>query len=105
MRDEFDIDGFRLDTALYIPHDFLSSFQSSAGVYIVGEVVMYNFTLHAEYQEYLRGLLNFPVTEHLGEAFTEGLDILGGLVSSSVDAGYKDRGLLGNFVDNHDGER
>eukprot|EP00520_Triparma_pacifica_P010207 CAMPEP_0118655020 /NCGR_PEP_ID=MMETSP0785-20121206/12700_1 /TAXON_ID=91992 /ORGANISM="Bolidomonas pacifica, Strain CCMP 1866" /LENGTH=433 /DNA_ID=CAMNT_0006547719 /DNA_START=63 /DNA_END=1360 /DNA_ORIENTATION=+ len=105
LRDAFKVDGFRLDTALYIPRDFLSAFQDAADVYIIGEVVMRNFTLHASYQEYLTGVLNFPITEQLCDAFKGSLKDLNSLITSSRNAGYKDRNLLGNFVDNHDGER
>ncbi|GMI09603.1 hypothetical protein TrRE_jg1344 [Triparma retinervis] len=105
MQETFDVDGFRLDTALYIPRDFLDSFQDSAGVYIVGEVVTYNFTLHASYQQHLTGVLNFPMTERLGEVFNGSMLDFGDLYSESRKAAYSDRSLLGNFVDNHDGER
>ncbi|GMI22513.1 hypothetical protein TrCOL_g13490 [Triparma columacea] len=105
MKESFSVDGFRLDTALYVPLDFLDEFQEAAGVYIVGEVVTYNFTLHSEYQQHLSGVLNFPVTEKLGSVFNGNMSDLQALVSESRGAGYVDRNLLGIFVDNHDGDR
>ena len=58
------------DTVTYIPTDFLKEFQKEAGVYIVGEVVTYNFTKHSAYQQDITGLLNFPVAEHLKYIFS-----------------------------------
>ena len=43
---------------------------ASAGVYIVGEVVTYNVTVHRGYNPPLSGLLNFPVSTHLRTIFS-----------------------------------
>lgn len=107
MAVHYGIDGFRLDTALYMPKDFLKAFQEAAGVYMIGEVVTYNFTLHQSFSSSLTGLLNFPITEHIKAAFnTSGsLSSYSELLATQASEGYPDLHLLGNFVDNHDNDR
>ena len=108
MREKYDLDGFRLDTALYIPTAFLSELQEAAEVLITGEVVMLNVSLHATYQNYLDGLLNFPVTELIKPAFnsTSGSLIpLASALTLQSASGYSNVHTLFNFVDNHDSPR
>lgn len=107
MTQKYDIDGFRLDTALYIPKGFLEKFQEAAGVYMIGEVVTYNISMHRSFTPPLTGLLNFPVTTQLNRIFSHSGSLvdLQQLLMQQNDAGYPDLNLLGNFVDNHDGER
>ena len=52
---KYELDGLRLDTATYIPRWFLQQFQAAANVYIVGEVVTTNGTLHRSYSPPLSG--------------------------------------------------
>ena len=108
MKKKYNLDGFRLDTALYIPTDFLAEMQESAEVLITGEVVVLNVSLHACYQSYLDGLLNFPVTENIkptfnssGGSFTPFASVL----SEQLAANYVNPHTLFNFVDNHDSPR
>eukprot|EP00931_Biecheleriopsis_adriatica_P087749 TRINITY_DN62175_c0_g1_i1.p1 TRINITY_DN62175_c0_g1~~TRINITY_DN62175_c0_g1_i1.p1 ORF type:complete len:530 (-),score=93.28 TRINITY_DN62175_c0_g1_i1:200-1789(-) len=105
--EKYEVDGFRLDTALYIPKWFLEKFQEAAGRYMVGEVVTYNFTVHRSFADALTGILNFPVTEHTKRIFSENgsMSDLQGLLATSATMGYPDPHLLGNFIDNHDNER
>jgi alpha-amylase len=107
MRKKYGIDGFRLDTALYLPKLFLSKFQQAAGVYMIGEVVTYNMSVHSSFMPPLTGLLNFPVTEQLKHIFGSNGSFmdLSNLLEQQMQAGYPDLNLLGNFLDNHDGER
>eukprot|EP00746_Dinoflagellata_sp_MGD_P033382 gnl/MRDRNA2_/MRDRNA2_179629_c0_seq1.p1 gnl/MRDRNA2_/MRDRNA2_179629_c0~~gnl/MRDRNA2_/MRDRNA2_179629_c0_seq1.p1 ORF type:complete len:520 (+),score=67.67 gnl/MRDRNA2_/MRDRNA2_179629_c0_seq1:126-1562(+) len=107
MAKKYDIDGFRLDTALYIPKWFLSKFNEAAGTYMVGEVVTENMTLHSSYSSSLSGLLNFPVTQHLNYIFSNNGSMadLWTLLSQQQTAGYPSNYLLGNFIDNHDSDR
>lgn len=108
----FRVDGVRLDTAAYIPLSFLKEFQDEAGVLILGEVVSYNLTYHAQFQHSLKGVLNFrpslswtqfneqtnDVWSPLYGNFTEWYEVL----EDQRNAGYTDLFALGNFIDNHD---
>lgn len=71
----YALDAIRLDTASFVPTDFLAALQSRVGVQILGEVTTTNQTFHASYQvqrdpgpssaqagkPVLDGLLNFPL--------------------------------------------
>lgn len=107
MVNKYDMDGFRLDTALYIPKWFLDEFQKAADVYMIGEVVTKNMSVHHSFTPHLTGLLNFPVTIHLGDVFRPNGSMveLQRVLSEQNSMGYPDLHLLGNFVDNHDGDR
>ena len=41
---EYDVDAFRLDTAIYMPKDFLKELQEAAGVEILGETTVNNIS-------------------------------------------------------------
>eukprot|EP00928_Gymnodinium_smaydae_P024230 TRINITY_DN19671_c0_g1_i1.p1 TRINITY_DN19671_c0_g1~~TRINITY_DN19671_c0_g1_i1.p1 ORF type:complete len:526 (+),score=76.41 TRINITY_DN19671_c0_g1_i1:58-1635(+) len=107
MVTHYRLDGIRLDTALYMPKSFLEDFQKAAGVYMIGEVVTYNISMHQSFAPALSGLLNFPITEKLKHIFSSNGSLvdLHDLLQQQNVAGYPDLNLLGNFVDNHDGER
>ena len=116
MVSHYSLDGLRLDTALYMPRDFLREFQHEAGVLILGEVVMYNFSLHRSYiggksvggKGPLSSLLNFPLTEHLKFIFSQdgNMMALRALIEKQDAEAYPLGGsLLGNFIDNHDSPR
>jgi len=109
LRAEFNVDGFRLDTALYIPKPFLAEFQKAADVLIIGEVVTYNLTLSGSFQDgVLTGLLNFPITEQVKTTFsTRGSFVAFSslLATQNTAALYSDVHMLSNFIDNHDGDR
>ncbi|CAE7638868.1 Dnah5 [Symbiodinium pilosum] len=121
---EYDVDAFRLDTAIYMPKHFLKDLQEAAGVDILAETTVNNISYHAEFQEVLTGLLNFPAfyqvhasfcqyhlggdlgSYHLQGAFTPELPDLRKLAAilryQSTPGLYKNPDMLGNFADNHD---
>lgn len=109
----YEVDGIRLDTALYVPQDFLRKFQRRAGVLVLGELVMYNMSLHRSFVAPagpLSSLLNFPITEHLKYAFSSAteanLSKVAELLREQASLAYpREAALLGNFVDNHDSPR
>jgi len=107
MQEKYGIDGFRLDTVTYLPKPFLQEFQAAAGVYIIGEVVTSNFTMHSSYSGDITGLLNFPLTQHLKYLFSPkgSLQDLEGLLHQQRASHYPNLHLLGNFIDNHDNDR
>lgn len=122
---EFNVDAFRLDTAIYMEKEFLTELQRAAGVDIFGETTVNNLSYHAGFQnEILTGLLNFPLfytlpgsfcqyhlgghagDYHLQGAFTPALpdmQNLGEVMKEQQKEGlYEDLDLLANFADNHD---
>lgn len=107
MVKHYGVDGLRLDTALYMPKWFLESFQQAAGVYMIGEVVTYNISMHRSFTPPLSGLLNFPIATQLNRIFSSNgsLSELQYLLEQQNAAAYPDMNLLGNFIDNHDGDR
>lgn len=116
MQKDYDIDGFRLDTAGYIPQSFLSRFQQAAGVYMIGEVVTYNISYHQSYQHHLLGMLNFPIALQWtpfpeNEMSNDVWNSVGSfnkfneLMDLQLKSNYTDFDLLGNFIDNHDTTR
>jgi len=107
MAKKYSIDGFRLDTALYLPKWFLREFQEASGTFMIGEVITHNFTVHRSFTPALTGILNFPVTEHLSSVFGKNGSMvdLQRLLQKQHSMDYPFEGLLGNFVDNHDRER
>jgi len=100
---EYHIDGIRLDTAPYLPRKFLSEFAETAGVFTIGEVFVGNFSYIAPYQEYLPGILNYPLNDALRDVFQKQNSM------KQIQEYYqlanhlwKDQTLLGVFIDNHD---
>lgn len=58
--ENYTIDGLRVDSAMEVDTGFWESFQSHAGVYVVGEVFNGNPATACSYQQYLDGFLNYP---------------------------------------------
>ena len=76
MVQNYSIDAIRLDTAPYVPRDFLRRFQDAAGVEIFGEITTSNYTYLASYmkdlpsqQRILAGVFNFKLIFGLQGAF------------------------------------
>lgn len=108
MVSRYKLDGLRLDTVLYMPKAFLAEFQQAAGVLILGEVSMSNWTLHRSFVPSVSSLLNFPLTGSLASLFSTGGDLRGlrTLLQTQATLDYPLGGaLLGTFVDNHDSPR
>jgi len=121
MVQSYKIDAVRLDTAPYVPKDFLVELQAAVPAEIIGEVTTTNMTFHASYQKasasdaslglvpgskVLEGVLNFPLSwafppEFCGPSFN--LTKLGNVMRLQMTSGlYSQLDLLGNFPDNHD---
>jgi len=65
----YSIDALRLDTAPYVPREFLREFRKSAGVEIFGEVTTSNYSFLAGYQRVLGGVINFKLGHAIRESF------------------------------------
>ena len=134
MVSTYDVDALRLDTAPYMPMDFLAELQAAAGVEVIGEVTTSNLSYHVAFTRPpesggggLDGVLNFPMYYEIGQAFCGAPSAQGALfeagsddeavapppsflrlarvLSEQLTAGYTALDLLGSFVDNHDTDR
>lgn len=123
MKDTYQIDGFRLDTAPYVRKDFLSDFQEAVGIPILGEVTASNKTFFESFaprttgneKPVLKGLLNFYLQNVATPgfcgppAFFPGADLNLSRLAENTNlqqhGDLNDLLLLGNFVDNHDMSR
>ncbi|XP_001629956.2 acid alpha-amylase [Nematostella vectensis] len=109
---EYDFDGCRVDTVIQVPKPFWTKFQSAGGVFMLGEANngpppcgTINFT--APFQGPLDSVLDFPMFWTLRYIFqekTQNFTSLSKALKESSKA-FKDRSILGGFVDNHDHER
>ncbi|GES66595.1 alpha-amylase [Aspergillus terreus] len=103
----YSIDGLRVDTVKHVEKDFWPGYNSAAGVYCVGEVFSGDPAYTCPYQNYMDGVLNYPIYYQLLYAFESSSGSISDLYNmiSSVASSCKDPTLLGNFIENHDNPR
>ncbi|KAH8690677.1 glycoside hydrolase superfamily [Talaromyces proteolyticus] len=103
----YSIDGLRIDTVKHVQQSFWPGYNSAAGVYCVGEVFDGDPTYTCPYQNYLDGVLNYPVYYQLLYAFESSSGSISNLYDmiNSVASDCADPTLLGNFIENHDNPR
>ncbi|MCJ1356998.1 MAG: hypothetical protein MMC33_006994 [Icmadophila ericetorum] len=103
----YSIDGIRVDAAEHVQQSFWSTFCAAAGVYCVGEVDDGDPSYTCPYQNYLDGVLNYPLFYPLTAAFESISGNIGALVSmvNTVKSECKDSTLLGTFLENWDNPR
>ena len=106
IRDEYSIDGFRLDTACEVEKSFWDELSARAGTYIVGEVFSGNVGYVADYQNHLPGLLNYPMYFTLKSVFKDSNSMyeIKNRIQNDLSQ-FRDIDALGMFVDNHDNAR
>ena len=121
---KYNIDGLRIDTIPEVPKWFWTQFQKAAGVYSVGEVFDGRLGYVSDYQNYVDGLLNYPLRYAINDVWKNGNTVFQpktkiSQISSSSNHGFyrlrqqmddnrkafKDVDALGVFVDNHDNAR
>ena len=105
---DYGIDGIRIDTVKHIRKDFWPDFNAAAGVYSVGEVANGDAGYTCPYQDYLDGVLNYPLYYSLTKTF--GTRDAGSMKDLSNQIEYikslcKDTTLLAPFLENHDQPR
>ncbi|KAL9114544.1 MAG: hypothetical protein Q9227_001625 [Pyrenula ochraceoflavens] len=103
---KYNIDGIRLDTAKYMPKEYLQQFQDAVGVFVMGEVADGNYDYVADYQKYLDSTLNYALFYNLQQSIPQNktLDNVGyGMYY--INKTNVDPTILGNFLDNHDQAR
>nr|Q08806.1 RecName: Full=Alpha-amylase 2; AltName: Full=1,4-alpha-D-glucan glucanohydrolase 2; Flags: Precursor [Schwanniomyces occidentalis]CAA51912.1 alpha-amylase [Schwanniomyces occidentalis]prf//2113214A alpha-amylase [Schwanniomyces occidentalis] len=103
----YSIDGLRIDSAKHVDESFYPSFQSAAGVYLLGEVYDGDPAYTCPYQNYMSGVTNYPLYYPMLRFFqgtSNSVDELNAMISS-LESDCKDITLLGNFIENHDQPR
>lgn len=108
LKAKYGFDGLRIDTVPEVHPDFWSEFSAAAGVYCVGEVLNGDVNYVAPYQQYMDGVLSYPLYFTLIDVFARrhSMRALEGLVGPSGSyAAFENTHLLGSFVDNHDQPR
>ncbi|KAJ5901399.1 hypothetical protein N7504_007393 [Penicillium tannophilum] len=103
----YSIDGLRIDTVKHVQESFWPDYNDAAGVYCVGEVFDGDPAYTCPYQDYLDGVLNYPVYYQLLYAFEDSSGSISDLYNmiNSVASDCADPTLLGNFIENHDNPR
>ncbi|CAD6586638.1 MAG: hypothetical protein ASARMPRED_002783 [Alectoria sarmentosa] len=103
----YGIDGIRLDACLEQDQQFFTPFETAADVYIICEVYDYPVQKVCDYQNYVSGLLNFPIWYLVIDAFESNSGSMSNLYDgiTQMQGNCTDVSLLGNFVENHDVDR
>jgi alpha-amylase len=105
----YGFDGLRVDTVPEVTPSFWKDWNSAAGMYCVGEVFNGDISYVSNYQNYLDGVLSYPLYYTMTNTFAyqQSMHQLEGLLgpSGSYAAKFKNVNLLGTFIDNHDNSR
>ncbi|KAK2788739.1 hypothetical protein FQN52_006495 [Onygenales sp. PD_12] len=103
----YSVDGLRIDTAKHVEKEFFPPFNKAAGVYCVGEVLDGDPAYTCPYQNYMDGVLNYPIYYPLLAAFQSTSGDINALVQelNTVSTACPDPFLLGIFSENHDTPR
>lgn len=116
------VDGLRIDTVKHVQQSFWPGYNKAAGVYCIGEVFDGDPAYTCPYQNYLDGVLNYPMYVYananstfadfyryypLLNAFESSSGSISNLYNmiNSVASDCADPTLLGNFIENHDNPR
>lgn len=106
---ETGIDGYRLDTFRHVPKDFWITFSKEIkkvypGFYLIGEVFSGDPSYVGGYQDSgADGFLDFPTYYAANDVFKgdKPASYLGEMINNEGSI-YKNRNLMGTFIDNHD---
>ncbi|KAJ6089276.1 hypothetical protein N7467_004492 [Penicillium canescens] len=103
----YSIDGLRIDTVKHVQKSFWPGYNDAAGVYCVGEIFNGDPAYTCDYQNYMDGVLNYPIYYQLLYAFQSSSGSISDLYNmiNSVKSDCADSTLLGNFIENHDNPR
>ncbi|MCJ1313256.1 hypothetical protein MMC25_006933 [Agyrium rufum] len=101
------VDGLRIDTVRNVRQTFWTGFNEAAGVYCVGEIFDGDPSFTCPYQNYLDGVLNYPLWYPLTRAFQSTSGSISDLVNevNTIKSTCKDSTLLGTFLENQDNPR
>ena len=103
----FGVDGIRIDTVKHVKKSFWPGFESAAGVFTLGEVLDGDISYTCAYQDYLDGVLNYPLYYPMIRAFQSVRGNISELRTtiSTLQKSCADPTLLGTFSENHDNAR
>nr|ADQ44918.1 alpha-amylase [Schwanniomyces occidentalis] len=100
----YSIDGLRIDSAKHVDTASLTKFEDASGVYNLGEVYQGDPTYTCPYQNYMKGVTNYPLYYPVYRFFSDTSATSSELTSmiSTLQSSCSDVSLLGNFIENHD---
>lgn len=103
----FSIDGIRLDSALQVDFNFTPQFEAASGLYLIGEVFNGDPDVVTPYQQYMSGLMNYPMYYYITQAFESTSGSISNLVTgvNRMKDQATDTSLYGSFLENHDNPR
>ncbi|KEQ76988.1 putative alpha-amylase [Aureobasidium namibiae CBS 147.97] len=103
----YTIDGLRIDSAAEVSKDSLAAFESASEIYAIGEVFNNNADYVCAYQDYLSGVMNYPMYYNITSAFASTSGSIAALATGieTMKSTCKDVTLLGSFLENHDNPR
>ncbi|EME46703.1 glycoside hydrolase family 13 protein [Dothistroma septosporum NZE10] len=100
---DYSIDGLRIDSVMEVNPSFWAAFQSSAGVYSLGEVYVDDADFVCSYQDYLPGVFNYAMYYSMTAAFSSTTGSIGDLANMiETIKSCPDTSQLGTFSENHD---
>ncbi|KAK8018381.1 alpha-amylase [Apiospora marii] len=108
---KYSIDGMRIDSVKHVEKDFWPGFLDAAGIYGIGEangnvVLDGNPAIYADWQNYMQGLMNYPLFFWVQETFSNPSATMDNLVNGiNTMKGQADTTALGVFIENHDQKR
>ena len=109
LKDKYGFDGLRIDTVCEVHPDFWTEFSNASGMYTIGEVFNGDIAYVSQYQQYMDGLLSYPLYFTMLDVFArqESMLALESLLGpeGSYYQMFSDLYFLGNFIDNHDNAR
>lgn len=109
LKEKYDFDGLRVDTVCEVHGDFWGEFSAQAGMYTIGEVFNGDINYVSQYQQYLDGMLSYPLYFTMMDVFArqQSMYAFEGLLgpSGSYYSKFSNLYALGNFIDNHDNAR
>ncbi len=97
--------GSRVDAVVEIPAEYLSKFEEHTGKHSFGEAFTGSVEENSFYQNYLWGMLDYPLYFQLNNVFCKGEDWSGIKWVIDQDWRYKAPHHLFTFIDNHDRAR
>ncbi|EGG15229.1 putative alpha-amylase [Cavenderia fasciculata] len=102
----YGFDGIRVDTVPEVQQDFWSDYCQAADMYSVGEVYNGDVQYVAPYQQYLDGLLSYPLFFVLRNVFEQQQSMYNiQSMMQQYQASFGNLSYLGTFIDNHDQPR
>ena len=101
---DYNFDGIRIDTIPEVPKWFWDEFTRSAGVYQIGECFNGNPDYVADYQNHMDALLNYPLYYTIKDSFCGSMRKIEEYMGYARNK-WKDKTVMGTFVENHDNPR